>query len=194
MAPKIIALIVAVILLVAIYYADETSKKITHFVMDKVSLNRINQLHPAIRDKAIQMLIKAEKMGIKLRVTETVRDYWRQAELYNQPTDGKDNDGDGKIDEPDEKVTNAKPGQSYHNFALAFDVVPIDKDGKAIWDATDPVWKKVGSLGESLGLEWGGRWKFLDLPHFQIANISLSKLAKLYHDKNLDEKGFVNLT
>jgi len=36
------------------------------------------------------------------------------------------------------------------------------------WNPAGPHWVTLGKLGESLGLEWGGRWKTPDLPHFQI--------------------------
>jgi peptidoglycan L-alanyl-D-glutamate endopeptidase CwlK len=30
-------------------------------------------------------------------------------------------------------------------------------------------WQEVGVAGESVGLEWGGRWrKIRDMPHFQL--------------------------
>ena len=30
---------------------------------------------------------------------------------------------------------------------------------KLQWDASDPIWTKIGLIGEKLGLRWGGRWK-----------------------------------
>ena len=38
---------------------------------------------------------------------------------------------------------------------------------KLDWDATDPVWQKLGAIGEALGLRWGGRWKQADMGHFE---------------------------
>jgi hypothetical protein len=53
-----------------------------------------------------------------------------------------------------------------HGFGLAFDVVPL-VNGKAIWD-NNGLWVKIGAIGKSLGLEWGGDWKtIIDKPHFQ---------------------------
>lgn len=50
-------------------------------------------------------------------------------------------------------------------FSLYY-CVPV-LDGKAIWN-DEILWGKVGALGESVGLEWGGRWaRFPDRPHFQ---------------------------
>ena len=54
---------------------------------------------------------------------------------------------------------------SMHMFGCAFDVVLI-KAREAVW--TDcPEYGRLGELGESLGLTWGGRWKVKDLGHFQ---------------------------
>jgi hypothetical protein len=79
-------------------------------------------------------------------------------------------------------VTNAKGGQSYHNFGLAFDVVVLDSIGKADWDVTHPGWTAAAKVGKSFGLEWGGDWKgFKDMPHFQYnAGLSLTSCRALY--------------
>lgn len=72
------------------------------------------------------------------------------------------------------RVTNAPGGHSYHNYGLAFDVCVIDR-GTLNWvegvdvndnDITD--YEELGAIGERLGLQWGGRWKFADMPHFQL--------------------------
>lgn len=104
-------------------------------------------------------------------LTCTYRSMEEQEALYNQPWDKKDNDGDGKIDEPDEKVTNAKPGQSLHNLypAKAFDIAFKKADGSIDWSLSlfqtfAEVMKEVNPK-----VEWGGSWKkFKDYPHFQL--------------------------
>ena len=147
---------------------------------DVVSDQRISTLHPLVIGKAKELIIRAEKeLGIKLRVVSALRSWAEQTALFNQPFDGKDNDRDGKIDEADEKVTNAKAGSSYHNFGLALDVVEI-KNGKALW--TNPNWSKIAALGKSIGFEWGGDWKsFKDKPHFQYTfGKTLAQLRDLY--------------
>lgn len=66
---------------------------------------------------------------------------------------------------PGSIVTNARGGNSYHNWGFAFDVAPFVNN--VISD--DPTkYNLLGRLGESVGLEWGGRFKsIVDLPHFQ---------------------------
>lgn len=75
-------------------------------------------------------------------------------------------------------VTNAKGGYSFHNFGVAFDVCPV-VNKKLEWN-DKKIFKKIGTIGLSLGLEWGGAWKaFKDLPHFQYtANYTLADFRK----------------
>lgn len=69
--------------------------------------------------------------------------------------------------EAQKKVTWAAPGLSWHNYGRAFDVVPLSA-GRPVWDSKSPVWLTLGEIGESVGLEWGGRWSSKpDFPHFQ---------------------------
>ena len=56
---------------------------------------------------------------------------------------------------------------SKHIEGKAIDLVPV-KDGKLWWNAPDEVWERMGTIGESCGLKWGGRWTERDLPHFEM--------------------------
>jgi len=38
---------------------------------------------------------------------------------------------------------------------------------KLQWDASDPIWLRIGTIGEALGLRWGGRWTQKDMGHFE---------------------------
>jgi peptidoglycan L-alanyl-D-glutamate endopeptidase CwlK len=76
---------------------------------------------------------------------------------------------------PGRRVTNAKGGQSMHNATLngkpaskAFDAVPT-KHGKALWKYENAI-AMMGSIGESVGLDWAGRWKgsIKESVHFQL--------------------------
>lgn len=180
----IIVLITAIVLFKKKNTVSQLITKGINYLKEKswdiVSDQRISTLHPLVIGKAKEFIIRAEKeLGIKLRVVSALRSWAEQTALFNQPFDGKDNDHDGKIDEADEKVTNAKAGSSYHNFGLALDVVEI-KNGKALW--TNPNWSKIAALGKSIGFEWGGDWKsFKDKPHFQYTfGKTLAQLRDLY--------------
>lgn len=121
---------------------------------------RIEDLAPAVQQRAKALVNAAKDAGIDLLITSTYRSNEEQAALYAQ----------GRT-KPGAIVTNARPGDSYHNWRCAFDVVPL-RNGKPVWGTTGPdgeLWRKVGELGESAGLEWAGRWgsKFREYPHFQ---------------------------
>jgi peptidoglycan LD-endopeptidase CwlK len=117
---------------------------------------KIDTLHPHVKEKARQLIAECKREGINLVVTSGLRTYAEQARLYAQ---GRSR--------PGRIVTNAKPGQSWHNHALAFDCVPF-VNGKPDWES--PHWDRIGALGEQLGLTWGGRFRLVDKPHFQFTN------------------------
>jgi hypothetical protein len=65
---------------------------------------------------------------------------------------------------PGKIVTNARGGQSWHNYGLAVDVA-FQKDGKLSYDSG--LYAKIAPIGKRLGFIWGGDWKkFIDKPHF----------------------------
>jgi peptidoglycan L-alanyl-D-glutamate endopeptidase CwlK len=159
-------------------------KKVAEFVNTKVwdfvSEQRINQLHPKIRDKVREFINKADKAGIQLRITSGLRSWDEQQKLYNQ----------GRT-EPGAIVTNAKPGESYHNFGLAFDVVPI-VNGQA--DFNTPYWNKIAQIGKSVGFIWGGDFKSIkDKPHFEMNfGGTLAQFRNLYTSGKTTE-GYINI-
>lgn len=124
-----------------------------------INSRSLDELHPIVKEKVQQFIQKCDENGIDLLVTSTYRDHESQNALYAQgrTTSGK-------------KVTNAKGGQSWHNWRVAVDVVPL-RNGKPVWGTTGvdwELWEAVGNIGESVGLEWAGRWKtFKEYAHFQ---------------------------
>lgn len=150
------------------------------------------ELHPSIREKAKKFISDARAHDIDLRITFGFRSFEKQNELYNQEHDGKDNDGNGIIDDRHEHVTNAKGGQSFHNYGLAIDVIPFI-DGKPDWNTKK--WPVISLLGKNLGFAWGGEWRsFKDLPHFEYPpGKSYKDLARLVKNKEMDENGFIKL-
>jgi len=120
----------------------------------------LKDLHPEIVPQVTAFLADCEAAGIDLIVTCTSRTNEEQAILYAQ----------GRTT-PGVKVTNAKPGQSAHNFGLAIDVA-ILVHGKLDWDRNSPLWQEVGNFGQARGLEWYGapEAEFSELPHFQLPN------------------------
>lgn len=151
----------------------------------KVSMPRIQLLHPAIRDKVVQAIEKAEAgwpANIAIRVVQGLRTIEEQNALYNLGRTTVNPDGKSPKKPLGNIVTNAKGGSSFHNFGAALDSALLyDKDNNGTfevlsWDTTKDAdndrkadWMEMVSAFVSLGFEWGGSWRtFKDLPHFQI--------------------------
>lgn len=134
-----------------------------------LSLQRIEKLHPAIRNEVREAFLHINKRllgkGVKMGITQGLRTIEEQNKLYNQRP----------------KVTNAKGGSSYHNYGLAFDFAIFydkDLDGNfetLSWDLIkdydkDGVsdWMVVIKYFKSLNYTWGGDFKSIkDNPHFE---------------------------
>lgn len=121
-----------------------------------MSSRSIHDLHPLFQAKAREFVEASKAAGLDVLVYCTYRDRAEQDELY---THGRT--APGKI------VTNARAGQSAHNFGLAFDGVPLIA-GKPAWD-DHGAWKIYGQVAAAVGLEWAGTWvKFKEMPHIQM--------------------------
>jgi len=79
-------------------------------------------------------------------------------------------------------VTKAPALLSFHNYGLAFDVVPKAYMNHPTWNPEGALWPKLGAIGESLGLSWGGRWSTPDKPHFEFRGAPITEL-KAYWEK-----------
>jgi peptidoglycan L-alanyl-D-glutamate endopeptidase CwlK len=130
--------------------------------MDQLTIDRIATAHPKIREELKNYYIECNNKlpkGVRMRFAYVYRSIAEQNVLYNQRP----------------KVTNAKGGQSIHNYSLAFDyVIMLDKDNNGTfetieWSLASPYHKVVVDYFKSKGYEWGGDWKFKDAPHFQKA-------------------------
>lgn len=66
-------------------------------------------------------------------------------------------------------VTQAGPGESWHNYGLAFDAVPM-RGSECLWSVKDypNEWGFFGDCVREAGLIWGGDWKYADHPHCQL--------------------------
>ena len=124
-----------------------------------INSRNLNDLHPKVKKLCEEFISKCEDQNIDVLITSTYRDKESQDALYAQ---GRTKDG--KI------VTNAKGGQSFHNYRVAFDFVPI-VGGKACWSDNN-LFIKCGEIGESIGLEWAGRWKgsMKEMAHMQFTS------------------------
>ena len=128
---------------------------------------KIEDLHPHVQTLCEKFIAECKKSGIDILITCTYRDIEAQNALYAQ----------GRTI-PGNIVTDARGGQSYHQYHVAFDTVPV-RDGKPQWD-DEQLWLSIGHIGKSCGLEWAGDWiHFKEKPHFQFtAGLTLSDFQK----------------
>ena len=151
---------------------------------DKVTIDRIQLLHPKSRAEGLAIyneIIAALKGSAICRFSHTLRTFAEQDALY--------------LKRP--KVTNAKGGQSYHNYGLAIDIVLLvdkDKNGtfeSASWETNVDFdgdgksdWQEVVAIFKRYGWTWGGDWKFVDNPHFQKTfGHSIADLQNMFNTK-----------
>lgn len=132
---------------------------------DQITLDRIKLMHPNLRMQLEKDYLEINNVlpkGVRLRFAYTLRTMEEQASLYAQGRTIK-----GNI------VTNAKAGQSYHNYGLAFDIVLLyDKDNNGTFETAswelNKYWAQVVEFFKSKGWVWGGDFKsFKDYPHFE---------------------------
>lgn len=132
---------------------------------DARSEEAIKTLLPFMQRKARQILRLARDLepstGMHVSLLSGTRTYAEQDQLYSQRP----------------KVTNARGGQSNHNFGIAVDVGIFDAKGKYLTGATRKEEKAYEDFGAAVkasisSLAWGGDWKgFVDDPHFQYDQI-----------------------
>lgn len=132
-----------------------------------MSSRKAEDLHPKLQEVWEAVIIEWAKLYPNDPIpflTCTHRDNEEQSELYAQ---GRTTGKLGKI------VTNAKAGQSPHNFkpALAFDVAFKKKDNSLDWD--NKLFTRLNQLIQKhfpLTIKWGGTFSFKDLPHWELLN------------------------
>ena len=122
-----------------------------------INSRNLDDLHPYVKSLALKHEALCTENGIDLLIYCTYRDDECQNALYAQ----------GRT-KPGHIVTNAKAGESFHNYHLAYDCVPMIH-GKPQWSDME-LYHRVGELGESIGLQWAGRWtgKLHETAHFQF--------------------------
>jgi peptidoglycan LD-endopeptidase CwlK len=166
--------------------------------IDNITLQRIQNLHPALRVDAEKAYREASELltgNAILRFAYTIRTIAEQDELYSR---GRTKLFDAKGNRLG-IVTFARGGDSWHNYGLAWDIVLLvdtngdgrfnaaswnttadfDKDGKADWAEVSDLFTQ--KYGMEVLFKNGKRW---DLPHFQkrfgltIAEAKRRHLAK----------------
>jgi peptidoglycan L-alanyl-D-glutamate endopeptidase CwlK len=125
---------------------------------DPRSERLILSLQLPAQEAARAFLARTRAAGLDARIISATRTYAEQNRLFRQ----------GRYGKAGSKVTNARGGQSNHNFAIAWDIGLFEcgayLTGAAAYD-------RAARAGLVDAIEWGGAWQsFRDAPHYQLAN------------------------
>lgn len=156
----------------------------------KISLPRINTLHPFLRQEVIQIFEEIEKNGVIIRCVYGTRTFQEQNNLYQQ----------GRTI-PGNIVTWATPGFSFHQYGLAVDCcllrngdmwsTKVDDDADGISD-----WIEMVTTFEKYGWNSGYRWpkpKF-DGPHFEKTfGYDIQTLYDMHLKNEYGTNGYLNI-
>jgi peptidoglycan LD-endopeptidase CwlK len=124
---------------------------------DPTSERAIRTLIPQAQVAARRFLDRLRTAEIPARIISGTRTYAEQNQLYRQ----------GRYGNSGLKVTNARGGQSNHNFGIAWDI-GIFQQGAYLGES--PWYHQAAEIGLEADLEWGGHWTaFVDRPHYQLA-------------------------
>lgn len=123
---------------------------------------RLDDLRPGFRGLVFEFLARLTEAGIPVMVIDTLRTREEQEAAIAR---GESWTHDSK-----------------HLVGLAIDVCPYDTfllhgPDKLKWDTSDPVWQKIISIGEEMGLHSGKNFPKPDLGHFEL-NISAGLTAE----------------
>ena len=142
--------------------------------MNTASQNRLTKVHPRLA-KGVTALIEAlAAQGLTVEVVQGLRTFAEQDALFAQ----------GRT-KPGQVVTQARGGQSNHNYGLAVDVCPF-VNGKPQWNDNQG-FIRIGAEAPKQGLQWGGDWKkFIDKPHIQLGGLTVAQCSTLFKQGGLE--------
>lgn len=133
----------------------------------------IKLLHPELQKKAVQLIEACKKQKLNVIITETYRTVAEQEAVFNK--------GNSRA--------RGTEYQSGHQWGVAFDFCENVK-GKEY--ANKDLFKKVGAVGKSLGLFWGGDFKsFVDMPHFELPEFMPNNSTKTLKEKYSTPEKFI---
>lgn len=126
-----------------------------------------HKMNPRYKQRLLMVFkIMREQHGYELVLLEGYRSPQRQNALATN-----------------KNTTRARGFQSYHQFGLAADVA-FKRNGKVVISERDPWamrgYQLYGTVAESVGLTWGGRWKSIqDYGHTEYRMPGLKKTAEM---------------
>lgn len=132
----------------------QSEAKASEWQADPRSEKNLATLEPTTAKLAREHLRRLHAEGLNFKITSGTRTFAEQAKLFAKGRTA-----------PGPRVTNARPGSSWHNFGVAYDLT-LFSGKNPVWES--PKYARAGEIGEELGLRWGGRFKSLvDRPHFE---------------------------
>lgn len=152
-----------------LWLMDEEKHKVAYGTYDDRTESNLTTLIPSVQKVVRQWLQKvkewADSEGLVVKIICGTRTFQEQDRLYQQ---GRTTKG--------AKVTNAKAGNSFHNYGIAYDVGIFTKDGQYL--TSDQPYKALYDACKAPdGMVWGGNWKSLvDTPHYELGKYK-SKIA-----------------
>lgn len=143
---------------------------------DARSERNIQTLHLKAQEAARAFMNAVKAEGITIRIISGTRTYAEQNAIFRQ----------GRFGNKGPVVSNARGGQSNHNFGIAWDIGVFV--GGA-YKPESPLYNKVGQIALAagiIGLEWGGNWaKFKDRPHYQMkTGLTLKQVRERFEAGN----------
>lgn len=148
---------------------------------------KLENLVPEVKEKAERVVDACAQVGLDILIYCTLRPLEEQAKLYRQSRSWKSikekihklrNRGFGFLGNIIDNVgpcngphvTNAAPGEGWHNYAEAWDAVPLI-GGKPAWNymKAKEEWDGYGESVRQVGMYWAGDWvSFREYPHAQL--------------------------
>lgn len=146
----------------------------------------LDLLYPPFLEKLLAVVAECQALGREYCAYLGFRTWAQQDALYAKGRTA-----------PGVKVTNARGGESAHNFGLAVDlfaVVAQEGAGLVVPNWATEAYDTLGSIAARHGLLWGGTWTVLpDRPHVQwpgyVTAGDLAPLAAAFTSSLLPELG-----
>lgn len=121
----------------------------------------VSGMRKDVADRTRAVITQMHAQGIYICVAQGFRSFAEQDALYAQ----------GRT-KPGSIVTNARGGQSNHNYGVAVDLCLYTQDGSDVIWTVEGNFRKVIAAMKAQGFKWGGDWvSFKDYPHFELYDV-----------------------
>ncbi len=119
----------------------------------------LSDLSSRFRPLAFELIARCAEAGIAVLIVDTLRTPEEQAQNIAKGVSWTTNS---------KHLPQAPEGKAEAIDLVPFETYQLHGPDKLQWNAGDPVWQKIGGIGEALGLRWGGRWQQKDMGHFEF--------------------------